>query len=265
MTAARTDPVAAHHLAGLYRGGEEGLLQSPELEFRWELLAAEHGHVEAQYTTGCMYNNGEGVRVDHAAAATWFEKAAEQGDQRAQFNLGCFFEHGTGTPQNSELAATWYQRAADQGDADAMASLGHLCDTGRGVEQDHVRANTLYREAIEVDGNPFSLHNLGYNYSEGAGVERSLATAVSYWQRAADRGHAGSRHNIGKAFIDGDGGYDKNIQLARQYIKASAAQGDDEAVARLKRWNACAHCGTTAAPKVCSGCIMTRYRRYCDD
>jgi len=48
MTAARTDPAAAHRLAGWYHGGEEGLHQSLELAFRWELRAAEGGHLEAQ-------------------------------------------------------------------------------------------------------------------------------------------------------------------------------------------------------------------------
>jgi len=166
--------------------------------------------------------------------------------------------------QNYELAAAWYQRAADQGHARAMVNLGMLYDDGNGVVQDNARANTLYREAIEVDTNTTALFNLGSSYLNGTGVEMSLATALSFWQRAADLGHAAAQRCIGWAYRHGDGGYEKNIQLARQYIKASAAQGDEDAVALLKEWNACAHCGTTSAAKVCSGCITTHYRRYCD-
>jgi len=86
------------------------LFQSPELAFRWELRAADGGHLEAQSLVGWAYDGGEGVAVDYAAAAMWFEKAAERGNRLAQFNLGiiAFKLLGEGTPQNYELAATWF-------------------------------------------------------------------------------------------------------------------------------------------------------------
>jgi len=264
MNAARTDLASAHRLAGWYRGGKEGLHQSLGLAFRWYLQAAEGGHLEAQVHMGCVYSVGEGVAVDYAAAATWFEKAAGRGDRVAQFNLGLALAHGTGTPQNFKLAAEWYQRAADQGYSSAMVNLGTLYDSGHGVELDHEHANKLYREAVEEDNNTIALFNLGLSYLEGRGVEISIPTALSLWQRGADMGHAGCQYRIGVAYRHGHGGYEMSIQLARQYIKASAAQGEDDAVALLKEWNACAHCGTTPAAKVCSGCITTRYCRYCD-
>ena len=257
MTAARTDPAAAHRLAMWYVGGEEGLFQSPGLACRWSLQAAEGGHVDAQYNTGVYCLIGVGVTVDFEAAATWFAKAAERGNRSAQYNLGVLLAQGKGTPQNYELAAQWYQRAADQGYSSATSNLGGLYMAGHGVEQDHARANTLYREAIEVDDVTTALFNLGTSYYNGTGVAMSLSTALSFWQRAADLGHAAAHRCIGWAYRHGEGGYARNIQLARQYIKASAAQGEDKAVALLKDWNACAHCSTASAPKVCKGCITT--------
>ena len=265
MTAARTDPAAAHLLATWYREGEEGLHQSAGLAFRWELQAAERGHLDAQGFLGCAYGAGEGVAVDYAAAATWLERAAGQGHSSAQYNLGIAYAEGTeSVVQNFELAVEWYQRAADQSDGRAMVNLGMLYDAGDGVEQDHARANKLYREAIEVEDNTTALFNLGISYCEGLGVEQSLPTARSFWQRAADLGHAESQADVGWAYMEGVGGYEKNAQLARKYIKASAAQGDDKAVAMLQKWNACAHCGITPAAKVCKGCMVTNYCRYCD-
>jgi hypothetical protein len=265
MTDARTDPAAAHQLACWYREGEEGLFESPELAFRWNLRAAEGGHIEAQLSTDICYDYGEGVAdVDHEAAVTWFKSAAERGNRSAQFNLGYAFEYGKGTPQSYELAATWYQRAADQGLAMAMTNLGNLYIRGDGVDQDHAHANALYREAIEVDNHASALFNLGLSYIKGQGIEQSVTTAFSFWQRAADLGNAAAERRMGVAYMNEEGGYVKGIQLARKYIKASAAHGDDKSVAMLKKWNACAHCGTTPAPKVCSGCITTHYCRYCD-
>jgi TPR repeat protein len=149
-----------------------------------------------------------------------------------------------------------------------MVNLGNLFDLGHGVEQDYPHANALYREAVKVgndtDASINASLNLEVSYFEGKGVQKCVATARSFRHRAADLGHAGSQYNVGVAYMKGEGGYDKNIQLARQYIKASASQGNDKAVALLKTWNACAHCGTTPAAKVCKGCITTRYCRYCD-
>jgi hypothetical protein len=250
MTDARTDPEAAHRVAGWYRGGEKGLLQSPESAFRLELRAAEGGHLEAQRCVAWAYYVGVGVKVDHAAAATWFGEAAERGDRDAQFNLGVAFRQGEGTPQNYELAAEWFQRAVDQGHSDAMVSLAALYNDGHGVEQDHAYANALYRGAVEAENNntPASF-NLGLSYFfEGCGVDKVMASALSFWQRAADQGHSDAQYVIGCTYVNGASGYSysKNIQLARKYIKASAAQGDVEAVAALKDWNACAHCGAAA-------------------
>ena len=239
------------------------------MAFRWELQAAERGHLDAQGYVGCAYRVGQGVAVDYAAAATWLKKAATRGHSTAQFNIGLAYEGGTGgVEQNYELAAAWYQRAANQSDASAMVNLGTLYGAGDGVEQNHAHANALYREAIDVGSNTNALLNaslnLGISYFDGKGVDKCVATALLLWQRAADLGHAGSQYLVGMAYMKGEGGYQKNAQLARQYIKASAAQGNDRAVALLKKWNACAHCGPAAAPKVCSGCTTTVYCRYCD-
>ena len=328
LTAARTDPAAAHLLARWYHRGEEGLHQSLESAFTWGLRAAERGHVGAQYDTACAYNEGVGVAVNDAAATTWFEKVAEQGNPDAQFNLGVALAEGKGTPQNYELAAEWYQRAADQGLARAMVNLGSLYDKGRGVEQDHARAETLYREAIEADSNnDTALWNLGVSHfntgkrvagsagllfgvvilvmiliavagwSAGGGAveaagcaaiilgvvvdrflslgllrqlqmwihchtdsfDKGLAAALSLWQRAANQGHAQAQRNIARAYLQGYGGYEQDQALARKYLKASAVQGDVQAISMLKEINACAHCGTEDATRVCSGCRKVRY------
>ena len=47
----------------------------------------------------------------------------------------------------------------------------------------------------------------------------SMATALSFYQRAADLGHAGAEYRIGWAYMHGQGGYEKSSGLARKYIK----------------------------------------------
>jgi len=60
---------------------------------------------------------------------------------------------------------------------------------------------------VEADDNITALFNLGLSYLKGTGVKEScLPTALSFWQRAADLGHAGAQGNIGEAYRDGAGG-----------------------------------------------------------
>jgi len=88
-----------------------------------------------------------------------------------------------------------------------------------------------------------------------------LVTSLSFWQRAADLGHAESQRNVGLAHRHGRGGYEINPELARKYIKASAGGGNAAAIEVLKTMNACEECGTADATWVCSGC---RKVHYCD-
>ena len=61
-------------------------------------LAAEQGHIGAQFNLGVMYDTGEGVAQDAAEAVRWFRRAAEQRHARAQYNLGVMDRTGEGVP-----------------------------------------------------------------------------------------------------------------------------------------------------------------------
>jgi len=85
--------------------------------------------------------------------------------------------------------------------------FGVLYHAGHGVEQDHVHANTLLRQAIAADSNNAgALANLGNSYLEGLAVEKSVTTALSFYQRAADLGHAAALRNIAVAYRQGEVG-----------------------------------------------------------
>ena len=64
---------------------------------------------------------------------------------------------------------------------------------------------------------------------------------------------------IGYAYWTETRGYEKSLKLAKKYMKASAAQGYEKAIANLKFMTACAQCGTGSAPGVCAGCKQVHY------
>jgi len=175
-------------------------------------------------------------------------------------DTGYMLTKGMGCEQNYSMAADWYRRAASQGNLHAKVNLGNLLSDGNGVDQVYYeQANVLFEEAIE-GGDIVALFAMGVSYSEGRGVEQNTATALSYWQRAADQGHAGSATNVGNAYWKRHGGYVKSLALAKKYTKLGAQGCDPTAIANLKLMTACAQCGTNDAPGgVCAGCRQLHY------
>ena len=130
---------------------------------KWYRLAAEQGHVEAQYNVAVLYGRGirtpgdnTGVPEDYTGhpddiihtfedcqeyAAQWYRLAAEQGHVSAQAALGDMYKLGSGAPQNYAEAAKWYRLAAEQGHVIAQSELGHMYFGGRGVPKDNVQAH----------------------------------------------------------------------------------------------------------------------------
>ena len=160
------------------------------------------------------------------------------------------------------VAAKWFKRAADRGHAGAMGNLGNAYSRGHGVAVDHARGVAMIQAAVALEPNDKTLlFNLGQSHFEGKGVEENYVTALSFWQRAADLGHAKSQRLIGCAHMYGRGDFEVNLELARKYIKASAAQGNAASIEILRTMNACEECGKADATRVCSGC---RKVHYCD-
>ncbi len=48
------------------------------------LVAAQHGHAEAQYAVGYLLYQGLGVPRNQSAAVYWLQRAAKQGNMHAQ-------------------------------------------------------------------------------------------------------------------------------------------------------------------------------------
>jgi TPR repeat protein len=151
MAAGRGDAEAQFQMALQARDDRESA--------RWYRLAADQGHVDAQFRIGEMYALGEGVRKDEKEAARWrlqaaaqgymliqnrraglqriavlpspkeneaflkLHKAAGSGDAKAQRALGDMYAMGRGISKNDEEALAWYRLAADRGDAGARKEL----------------------------------------------------------------------------------------------------------------------------------------------
>ncbi len=75
--------------------------------------AAEAGDADAQNTLGDAHATGEGVLKDASEAVRWYGLAAEQGHVRAQYNLGNMYVDGI--LKSHELAHMWFNIAGANG------------------------------------------------------------------------------------------------------------------------------------------------------
>jgi len=104
-------------------GGARGGVGDRKESVKWYTMAAEQGHVEAQFRLGICYRQGEGVDRDEKEGVKWLTKSAEQGNADAQFWLGNCYEYGAGVDKDLKEAVKWYTQAAEQGDAEAIRRL----------------------------------------------------------------------------------------------------------------------------------------------
>ena len=180
------------------------------------LPLAEHGDAKAQTGLALMYFLGQGVSMNLAAALDWCSKAADRGLPSAQYLLGQIYQHPW-DPEICDLGAAfkWYSKAADQGYADAQDELGGMYEFGFGVRPDYREAEKWYAKADDYvaiakmyddiarnrplaakwyrkladQRDKYAMYRLGEMYRDGDGVPRDYASALVWFNLAAESGY----------------------------------------------------------------------------
>ena len=146
--------------------------------------AAGQGDANCQYQFGEMYEKGKKVRRNENTARQWYRLAAEQGHVSAQFSLGLLMQDknvaeslkwlleadlrghnsaalylgriyaggGVEILKDVKTAVKWFLKAADPArgyhpSAEAQLELGHIYRKGDGVPKDEAEAIKWYRRA----------------------------------------------------------------------------------------------------------------------
>ena len=176
-----------------------------------------------------QYEEARALKIDRAQMGT-LQKAVRSGDPVAQFQMGLAqLEQG----EDSDGAAM-IRKAADQDLAVALYQLGKLHETGRGVDADPVRARQLIERAAR-SGNRIAMHDLALYHTEGrGGAERSMLTARSWFEQAAQRGVVDSQFNLAVLSETAESGLTPNSEDAYFWYTIAAGQGDKFAVERLR-------------------------------
>jgi len=115
-------------------------------------------------------------------------------------------------------------------DPEAIFFLGqHYFYGGQlGLHNDMQKAVELYKEALEL-GSVDALFNLGVAYEYGEGVQKDVAKAAEFYEKAAMQGCPLSRHRLG--YIEWKKG---NHDRAVRHFLISAKMGHEESVETIK-------------------------------
>jgi len=220
----------AHRLALVYA---QGLAGTPRDEARALQLfekAAAAGHTRAQINLGILYMRGLGVPRDLVNARAWLEKAAANGDPQALYTLGrAMDESSEQVAPDPVRAADLYRRAAEKGHVLAGLRYGLALSEGIGIKRDVAGAQRWLVQARD-NGVPEAALALGDMAArtpasrDKAANERTVQSAVSWYEIAAQGGVPSAQFKVGNAYFSGVGVQRDPMQAMLWYSRA-AQQG----------------------------------------
>lgn len=189
--------------------------------------AADHGHAEAQFYCGRMYDNGEGTTEDLARALYWYEKAAEQGNVMAQYNCGRMYSRGEGTAANQAKALRWYEKAAEQGKVAAQVYCSVRYEKGRGTAVNRKKAQ-YWQERCVKESSVADKLSIASGYSMGSDeLEMDEAKSLFWYEKAAEQGDIESQFLCGMMYFVGKGTA-RDKAKAKSFFQKVAAQTADK-------------------------------------
>lgn len=124
------------------------------------------------------------------------------------------------------------EKQAMAGSPEAQHDLAAIYIAGHaGVEQNYERAVYWFRKAAEK-GVANARYNLGVLNHQGLGVKANLDEAIYWYKQAAEKNHAEAQYNLGIAYIEGIG-VPYLPQKAADYFEQAANNGVIEAAYNL--------------------------------
>ena len=204
-------------VAAVQGTGDEG--RSDELTTYLNLVLTEgHEIAEGEFCTICFLPVEHPVgqySIMNVCCMKRVCKGCDLATVQRGMNDNCPFCR-TLLPDEDASILAMVQRRVDKGDADAIYFLGDQYYCGKlGLAMNMSRAIELFAKAAAL-GSVRARSQLGNRYYYGDGVQEDKPKGIHYWQLAAMKGHAVSRHNLG--FVEYEKG---NYDLARQHFMIS--------------------------------------------
>lgn len=238
-------PQAMYYVGNCYMSGD-GLTKNAEQAVKWYRLAAGKGVHNAQWALAQCYREGNGTDINYDQALYWYAEAASKGHNRAFKNL--IIDSIAGSPFIAYMKGIKAYTNKDYDEAlkqfkvveKAKISDGTVMEAAIIANSSYAKHNMkkgvkLLNDAAET--NPQAMYLLGTLYEAGKGVEKNMAEAVSYVQKAADKGYGPAECALADMYYEGRGVEQSYGKAVEWYAKADAQGRLTENAA--KRYAAC--------------------------
>lgn len=188
---------AMRRLGRAWRRGELDLAADAQVAEGWYLSAAIAGNNPAALELAEMYlQQPPGFETHAEEGYALLQRLADEGVEAAKLRLATALLLGQGVQADPDTALQQLQALEQDGQAGASFRLGQAFEFGQGgVTIDLQRARTHYQRAAEGGSLPALDYYARMLYA-GQGGERDRVAALTWWQRAAERGHLGSGNNL---------------------------------------------------------------------
>jgi uncharacterized protein len=178
------------------------------------------------------YNAGNLV-----SARSEFNRAAQKGSRLAEFNYAMMLLNGEGGPADVPEGKKWLRKAADANMAHAQYVYGKMYDDGEFVEKDPTEAHRWFLLAAN-QGHVQAELALANQFLDGRGTARDNTQAFTWYKKAAQGGDMTAQYVAGSFYERGGDGVERNLNVARAYYAAAAAQGDPAAKLKYQQLSA---------------------------
>jgi uncharacterized protein len=171
------------------------------------------------------------VQPNGKESIRWLTEAANRGYAPAEYELGRIYLYGRGIPADYVKALLWESKAAEQGDPRAQRDLAFMYERGFGVPADPAKAADWNRKAAAQGQADAQLE-----LARRAAQQPDCSEAIRQYKEAAAHGQALAPYELGKLYLSGKCGADRNSALLWFTIGAQLGLDDSKSeAAKLAR------------------------------
>lgn len=180
----------------------------------------------------------EGVQLlrqgEFIRAKSVFLELRQNKNAKGSLGLGLMYQFAyVEESANYPKAMTYYLEAAKENIPEAIHNIGYLYEAGLGVEKNFPEAVKWYTASANL-GFSTSQHDLGIMYYNGRGIDKDYAKAFSLFKQGADAGLAPSYYCLGFMYTYGLGTH-KDYRLAYAYLNSAKKLGEIVKSEELKK------------------------------
>ena len=198
-----------------------------------QLLLSESNNVLALYDLGKLYSMEKSGLKDKEKSFEFYEKALQgfiQIESKAmkikpylQYQIGIMYFKEIGTPIDNQKAAEYFEKSAELGNQYAKRLLAFEYISGKKFEKNMDKGISLLTEFAD-SGDASACYTLGKIYLTKEKYD--IQKAISYFEKSVNK-NIWASYQLGRLYLFGTDGLEKDKEKAMQYLNLSAEQGNE--------------------------------------